>query len=392
MSESSSTNEYTFCLSVKSNHYRYVLANIFFNHHQKKEREHTIDCISNQNICEVNITMDGSVKFPNQIYTSGKNYSFRIYYFNKTSGGFRCEKDTLDFTIDKSIKFTLNVPPQSATMKGRKISDLVGVFQFNYPKDKIADSKKRSHESSNTSSAVATTSKKPNNASVDDNDNSEDILADVLATPPKMMVRSYSTIMDEMKQKEEKKAMVLDAMKKIFEDADMSLISQNLQERIERFLSDTPTDADRKESSLITLKNSSANGTLYLELNYVTKTWRKINRRSVTAPTPVPPIPVAPVPVIEAAEPVIEDPILRAMESLQKEYKNKAIELEGLTYESEKIKKTIEQINNTKNEVKLRFEQLILECKESEKKLAVVDNSINDKKAEIARIKERFTF
>jgi peptidoglycan hydrolase CwlO-like protein len=186
--------------------------------------------------------------------------------------------------------------------------------------------------------------------------------------------------------------MVLDAMKKIFEDADMSLISQNLQERIERFLSDTPTDADCKESSLITLKNSSANGTLYLELNYVTKTWRKINRRSVTAPTPVPPIPVAPVPVIEAVEPVIEDPILRAMENLQKEYKNKAIELKGLTDESEKIKKTIEQINNTKNEVKLRFEQLILECKESEKKLAVVDTSINDKKAEIARIKERFTF
>jgi peptidoglycan hydrolase CwlO-like protein len=112
----------------------------------------------------------------------------------------------------------------------------------------------------------------------------------------------------------------------------------------------------------------------------------------VTAPTPVPPIPVAPVPVIEAVEPVIEDPILRAMENLQKEYKNKAIELKGLTDESEKIKKTIEQINNTKNEVKLRFEQLILECKESEKKLAVVDTSINDKKAEIARIKERFTF
>ncbi|MEX0598788.1 MAG: hypothetical protein WD512_20055, partial [Candidatus Paceibacterota bacterium] len=162
MSKSSSSflkSEFT--VSIKSNNYRFVSAEIMFHHDDKKSHEHTIDCISSQNICEVNVTIGEQVKFPNQFYVSGKIYLLRIYYFNKSFGGFKCEKDTLDFTIDKNIKFTLNVPPQLVTMKGRKISDLVGVYKFNYPEDrKVPDSKKRSHEESSTSAVVASTSSK----------------------------------------------------------------------------------------------------------------------------------------------------------------------------------------------------------------------------------------
>jgi hypothetical protein len=299
-----------FKLNILSNAYRFIRADVTFYDDENKTRKHQIECKSNGKVCRIIFSEEFTAK---DFYTSGMTYSLRIMYYHSNVGGFKTQEDNLDFTIDKSIKFTLNVPPQTQTMKGRKISDLEGVFTYYHDSNDVtsnsssnSNTKKRSHEKSNTSTAES--SKKKNTAITDSI--ADSIYDDFMSgTPKKMTVRSYSEIMNEIHQKEEQKKVI--------------------------------------------------------------------------------PLPVAEDKTVLVVD---DDPVLQAIENLQKEYKNKAIELKGLTDESEQVKKQIEQFNNTKTEIKQSFERLILQIKESEEKLNAVDASINDKRAEIARIKERFTF